>query len=303
MLPDSTIVRDSTVLFESQLLRIRGVHCLAPAGDRGPIEWSPSHTIVLPEAGVFVKHLSRHVEIVADSAHALFFTAGRPYRVSHPTSGGDDCLVLELHPDALADALRPVDPAGSESPNAAFRLPGVRLPASVVMRRRLLHHRLLRKVASALEAEETAAELVRESARVAVPTVPERRTRRRDATRRMDVARATQVTLAARPSARWTLSMLAARADCSPFHLAHVFRDVVGMPIHKYLLRARLVAALDHVLDSKRGLSEIGIDFGFAHHSHFSHAFRHAFGVTPSALRRHATANDSSRLRKFLTAP
>ena len=296
-------MRESTVLFESPLLRVRAVRCSAPAGDRGPIEWSLSHTVIFPEAGVFVKHLRRHVEVVADSAHVLFFTANHAYRVSHPASGGDDCLVLELHPSALADAIRPVDPSASESPNAPFRLPAVRLSPGVVVRRRLLRHRLLRRVAEPLEAEETAAELVRESARVAAPDAAERRARRHDTARRVDVVRATQVTLAAWPSARWTLTQLAARVDCSAFHLAHVFRDVVGMSVHQYQLRARLVAALDDLLDSERGLSEIGIDLGFTHHSHFSHAFRRAFGVTPSALRRCATTNDSARLRKFLTAP
>ena len=296
-------MRESTVLFESPLLRVRAVRCSAPAGDCGPIEWSLGHTIVFPETGIFVKHLRRHVEIVADSAHALFFTANRAYRVSHPASGGDDCLVLELHPSTLADAIHPVDPAASEAPNAPFRLPAARLSPAVVMRRRLLRHRLLRKMASALEAEETAAELVRESARVGAPVGAERRARHQGRTRRVDIARATQVTVAAQPSVRWTLATLAARVDCSPFHLAHVFRDVVGMSIHQYHVRARLVAALDHVLDSRRGLSEIGIDLGFTHHSHFSDAFRRAFGVTPSALRRYASTNDSSRLRKFLTAP
>ena len=296
-------MRESTVLFESPLLRVRSVRCSAPAGDCGPIEWSLANTIVFPETGVFVKHLRRHVEVVADSAHALFFTANRAYRVSHPASGGDDCLVLELPPSALADAIRSVDPSASDTPNAPFRFPATRLPPGVVMRRRILRHRLVRKLAEPLEAEETAAELVRESARVAAPRGAERGVRRRDASRRVDIARSTQVTLAARPSVRWTLAALAARVDCSPFHLAHVFRDVVGVSIHQYHLRARLVAALDHVLDSERGLSEIGIDLGFTHHSHFSHAFRRAFGVTPSALRRFATTNDSARLRKFLTAP
>ena len=295
-------MRESTVLFESPLLRVRAVRCSAPAGDCGPVEWSLSHTIVFPETGVFVKHLRRHVEIVADSAYALFFTANRAYRVSHPASGGDDCLVLELHPSALADAIRPMDPSASEAPNAPFRFPAARLTPGIVMRRRLLRHRLLRKLADALEAEETAAELVRESARAGAPGGAEPRGARHEAARRVDVARATQVTLATRPSTHWTLASLAARVDSSPFHLAHVFRDVVGMSIHQYHLRARLLAALDHVLDSERGLSEIGIDLGFSHHSHFSHAFRRAFGVTPSALRRHAITTDHSRLRKILTA-
>jgi AraC family transcriptional regulator len=295
-------VRDITVLFENEAVRVRHVRCAAAAGGCGAMESSSSHTIVFPETGVFVKHLSRHESVVADGAHALFFTAEQLYRVSHPATGGDTCIVLEFRSGALAEALREADPAASESPQAPFRVPAVGLPPRLLVRRRLLRHRLVRHVASALEVEETVAELVRETARVAAPSGAERPMRAREASRRTDIARATQATLAGTPTTRWTLAALARRVDCSPFHLAHVFRHVVGMPIHQYHLRTRLVAALDDVLDSERGLSEIGIDLGFTHHSHFSNAFRRAFGVTPSSLRRHATASDSIRLRKFLTA-
>lgn len=296
-------MREITVLFENESVLVRSVRCSAPAGGCGPIEWSSSHTIVFPETGVFVRHVSRHTAVVADCAHALFFTAEQLYRVSHPTAGGDECIVLDFGAGALGDALREVDPAASESPDAPFRAPAVRLPPRLVVRRRLLGHRLVRRVASPLEVEETVAELVHETARVPAPSVAASPMRRRDASHRTDIARATQATLAATPSTRWTLAALAKRVRCSPFHLAHVFRRVVGMPIHQYHLRARLTAALDDVLDSERGLSEIAIDLGFTHHSHFSHAFRRAFGVTPSALRRHATASEISGLRKFLTAP
>jgi AraC family transcriptional regulator len=291
------------VLFENESVLVRRVLCNAPAGGCGPIEWSSSHTIVFPETGVFVRHLSRHTAIVADSAHALFFTAEQLYRVSHPAAGGDECIVLEFRRDALRHALREVDLAASESPHAPFRALAVRLPPRLLVRRRLLRHRLVRRIASPLEVEETVAELVREIARAPAPSVVDRPARRRDESRHTDIARATQATLAATPSTRWTLAALARRVDCSPFHLAHVFRRVVGMPIHQYHVRARLIAGLDDVLDSQRGLSEIAIDLGFTHHSHFSDAFRRAFGVTPSALRRHATASEISGLRKLLTAP
>jgi AraC-like DNA-binding protein len=116
------------------------------------------------------------------------------------------------------------------------------------------------------------------------------------------LAEAAQLTIASQATSRWTLQALARRIGCSPFHLAHVFRDVVGVSIHQYQLRVRLTAALDEVVDSRRGLSAIAVDAGFTHHSHFSASFRRAFGITPSTLRRDATSSDVSRLRKILTA-
>jgi AraC family transcriptional regulator len=294
-------VRAQTILFDSDIVRVRAVRCAAAAGGCASTEWSETHSVVFAEAGVFVKHLSRHVSVVADGGHAVFFTANRPYRVSHPMPGGDDCLALELSPPALADALRTVDPA-AEWPDTPFRRTAVPLPPHLVVRRRLLHHRIVQGVASTLEVEEGALALLSGSVRASVERAPEPRAPGREARRRAELTEAAQLIIASQPADRWTLHALARRIGCSPFHLAHVFRDVTGVSIHQYQLRARLTAALDEVLDSARGLSAIAVDAGFTHHSHFSAAFRRTFGVTPSALRRDATSRDITRLRKILTA-
>jgi AraC-like DNA-binding protein len=296
-------VRTINVLFENDSILVRSVRCSAPAGGCGPIEQAGAHTIVFPETGVFVRHVSRHQAIVADSAHAVFFTRDEPYRVSHPAAGGDTCIVLELRGDALADVLRDADRVASEAPNAPFRTPAIRLLPRLVVRRRLLRHRLARRTADPLEVQETVAELVSGTVRCSAPNTADQPVRRHDLSRRLEIVRATQATLAANPVTRWTLAGLAKRVDCSPFHLAHVFRRVVGTTIHHYHVRARLTEGLGDILDSTRGLSEIAVDLGFTHHSHFSNAFRRLFGVTPSALRRNANASDATRLRKFLTAP
>jgi AraC family transcriptional regulator len=294
-------VRAQTILFDSDIVRVRAVHCCAPAGGCAPTEWSETHSVVFAETGVFMKHLSRHAAVVADRAHAVFFTANRPYRVSHPMPGGDDCLVLELAPPALAEVLQTVDPAAAERSDAPFRRAAVPLPPHVVVRRRLLHHRIVRGVTSALEVEEDAVALLRASVGASAEGV--RQSRSRDTARQPDIAEAAQLIVASQATTRWTLRTLAQLIGCSPFHLAHVFRDAVGVSIHQYQLRVRLGAALDEVLDSERGLSAIAVDAGFTHHSHFSAASRRAYGITPSALRRDAASRDVTRLRKILTAP
>lgn len=293
-------MRAQTILFDSDIVRVRAVRCCAPAGGCAATEWSETHSIVFAETGVFMKHLSRNSAVVADRGHAVFFTADRPYRVSHPMPGGDDCLVLELPPVALADALHSVDPDSAERPEAPFRRPAVPLPPYVVARRRLLHHRIVRGVASALEVEEGAVALFRASVRTSAEHVREPRSR--DVMRRTGIAESAQLIIASQATTRFTLRTLAQLIGCSPFHLAHVFRDTIGVSIHQYQLRVRLGAALDEVVDSGRGLSAIAVDAGFTHHSHFSAAFRRAFGITPSALRRDAASRDVTRLRKILTA-
>jgi AraC-like DNA-binding protein len=292
-------VRAQTILFDSDIVRVRAVHCCAPPGGCAPIEWPETHGIVFAETGVFMKHLGRNTAVVADRGHAVFFTTNRPYRVSHPLPGGDDCLVLELAPTALADALHAVDPESAERPEAPFRRPAVPLPPRVVARRRLLHHRIVRGVATPLEVEEGAAALLRASVRASVEHVG---VHSRDSARRGGIAESAQLIIASQVTTRWTLRTLAQLVGCSPFHLAHVFREVVGVSISQYQRRVRLGAALDELVDTDRGLSAIALDAGFTHHSHFSASFRRAFGMTPSALRRDATTRDVSRLRKILTA-
>jgi AraC family transcriptional regulator len=293
-------VRAQTILFDSDIVRVRAVHCCAPAGGCAPVEWPETHSIVFAETGVFMKHLGRNTAVVADRGHAVFFTANRPYRVSHPMPGGDDCLVLELAPTALADALHTIDPDSAERADAPFRRPAVPLPPHVVARRRLLHHRIVRGVASPLEVEEGAVALLLASVRAS--TAHDGEPRGRESARRGGIVESAQLLIASQATTRWTLYTLAQRIGCSPFHLAHVFSEVVGVSIHQYQLRVRLGAALDQVVDSDRGLSAIAVDAGFTHHSHFSAAFRRAFGITPSALRRDASSRDVSRLRKILTA-
>ena len=63
-----------------------------------------------------------------------------------------------------------------------------------------------------------------------------------------------------------------------------------------------LSRALDAVLDSDHGLTEIALDAGFASHSHFTAKFRALFGHTPQELRRGARSTTARELRRIVTA-
>ena len=261
----------------SAALQVHLVRCRPHDCACGPEEHAPTDLLVFPLRGVFVKHHGTRERIVADSCHALFFAAHEPYRVSHPVDGGDECLVLEPSRETLSDI----------EPQTARQIP---LAAPLIAQRRLLSYRLQRCMASALEAEETALDLLAETFRSQVSDSGPRNRRTED------MVEATTITLAARPAEPWTLTALAQRVHSSPFHLARSFRRIAGMPLHRYHLRARMAAALDEVLDSSRDLTTIGIALGFSSHSHFTASFRRAFGVTPSAMRK------GQQPRKIVTA-
>jgi AraC-like DNA-binding protein len=108
--------------------------------------------------------------------------------------------------------------------------------------------------------------------------------------------------VAAAPADKWSVARLAKVAGLSPFYLCHVFREMVGTSIYDYVLRERLAHSLGAVLDGGDNLTAIALDAGFASHSHFTARFREFFGVTPTALKRAATAGHLAELRKIMTA-
>ena len=89
---------------------------------------------------------------------------------------------------------------------------------------------------------------------------------------------------------RWTLGEIAAEVGVSPVYLTQVFQQVEGAPLYRYQLRLRLARALD-LLAEYDDLTMLGLDLGFASHSHFSAAFKRAYGRTPGDFRRAARAH------------
>ena len=270
----------SEILFSSSALRIYRVRCRPDGHGCGPVEQVTADHVVYPLRGIFVKHHGPAERVVADCCHALFFKAGEPYRVSHPV-GGDECLSLE--------------PSGELLAGIPFRARVAPLGAQGIAARKLLSHRLERRVASPLEAEERALDLL-----CAIAPAPSsaKLVAARAGARHGEMVEAIQIILARSPGRPWTLGELAKSVHSSPFHLARVFRRLTRTSLHQYQQHVRLAAALDEVLDTSRDLTTIALDLGFSSHSHFTASFRAGFGVTPSFLRRSARVASS----KILTA-
>lgn len=76
------------------------------------------------------------------------------------------------------------------------------------------------------------------------------------------------------------LGELARHANLSPFHLARVFRDEVGLPPHAYQTQARLGRAR-HLLARGWPVARVAQETGFADQSHFTRRFKRLVGVTP----------------------
>ena len=82
-----------------------------------------------------------------------------------------------------------------------------------------------------------------------------------------------------------TLDTLAAVAGLARFHFARSFRRVVGQTPRQYVIAARLRAAAKALASTRKPVTEIALDAGFADLSNFTTTFRRAFGVTPRRYR------------------
>ncbi|WP_454873845.1 helix-turn-helix domain-containing protein [Paraburkholderia xenovorans] len=92
---------------------------------------------------------------------------------------------------------------------------------------------------------------------------------------------------------RLTLSELAALAGLSVPHFKVLFRETLGMPVHRYVVQRRVERARTLLLQGKLNASQIALDTGFAHQSHMAHWMGRLLGVTPRELLR-SVANAGS---------
>lgn len=81
-----------------------------------------------------------------------------------------------------------------------------------------------------------------------------------------------------------TLAELATVADMSAYHLAHTFKQALGIAPHQYILRTRIEHAKALLLQGKLSIAEIATRVGFFDQSHFTRYFKRSVGITPQAL-------------------
>jgi AraC family transcriptional regulator len=281
-------------LFHSALLAVRDYHCRACRGGPAAEEYSGSDDVVLLRRGAFCKHFGRR-SVTADVNQAVFFSKGSTYRVSHPADDGDRGTVFTPSPRLLHDLRGELAPGREDGP---FPVVTAACPPAVFWRHRELVRRLENGAESPepLWVEETALQVLADVLGAACAGL-DRPRRRRQGTEaaHADRVEGAKSYLAARLGERTALDDLAAAVHTSPFHLARVFRQRTGVPVHRYLTRLRLRAALDRLLSGAANLTALALELGFSSHSHFTTAFRREFGRPPSDVRRSAATRTGRR--------
>ena len=264
------------LLLESESLALRDVACRGDCKHASDEECAELTYLVFPYRGVYVRHLGRD-DAVGEANQVLFFNAGEGYRVSHPVEGGDASLSLWVS-EPLMRELAP-KPQLREVALVAFRRQRLRIDARAQALVALLRHGLRRNAVDTLQAETLLLTLVRRS-------LGERTSHAAGASAgRQKLVDRAKLALSTDLGRRWTLAEIADEVGVSPVYLTQVFQQVEAMPLYRYQLRLRLARALD-LLGQYDDLTALGLDLGFSSHSHFTAAFRQAYGRTPAEFQR-----------------
>lgn len=242
-------------LFRSESIHVSDYVCTRPRSTQREIERNGSHELVFVRRGAFSLRTAG-TETVMTPNRAMVLPAGSEFAIDHPVHGGDECVIVAMDAALFYDTFRARAAVTFPATDAAF----------------LAQHRVVSAV-DGLEAEEEAFALIQlVGADFSTP---------REIRDRRSVRIALEL-LSARFTEKLPLSFIAREAGVSPWHLSRSFRRETGQSLHRYQNRLRLRAALRRLFDGEDDLTAIALDHGYFDHSHFTNAFRRAFGVAPS---------------------
>ena len=245
--------------------------------ERTAEDFCESFQVCLPYRGLGIWHVGGR-DIVADCNQVLFVRGGEEYRTSGPVPGGYAELIFTPDIELLSELVC-ADGPGLFSHPLFRRRSGPAPPFLQAFRTRFLNWLTPESHLCHLEAEESVVALLR----TALQQGNECQTDRCGVTSARLIQRTKQF-LEEQLSAPIRLREIGRAVGASPAYLTDLFRRVEGVSLHQYLTQLRLARALAE-LPHTENLTELALDTGFSSHSHFSAAFRRAFGDTPSEYR------------------
>lgn len=257
--------------------------------DSGPAE---NHIFVFPRTSVRIRHAGRRA-FVAGPNVVTFYNKDQVYSRERVAAEGDHCDWFAVAPDILLEAVRQHDPTAADRPDHPFLFThGPADTDSYLLQRLVVRHlseqRREDRPVEPLFAEESAVRLL--SRVVAGAARAWDLERKATSPLQGDLAEAAKIVLARDFREPVGLDEVARRTGSSVFHLCRTFRRHTGSTLHGYRNQLRLRTALERAADPDGDLTELALDLGYSSHSHFTAAFRKAFGIAPSAFRRKATA-------------
>ena len=270
------------VVFRSSSVWIGRFRCApehALFADSGP---ASAHLVVFPRTSVRIRHAGR-AEFLSSRNVVTFYNPGDEYRRRPVCPEGDDCDWFAISPVLARSVASREDPHAAEPRVRVFDFDHGPGDARSYWQQRALASRAALG-AEPLEVEEGAVRILARlvgsavGRRIAQGERPVPRAQR-------ELADRARQALAARLDEPLALESLARAVRCSAYHLCRVFRRATGTSLHGYRSQLRLRRALDLIGDGADDLTRVALELGYSSHSHFSHAFHRAFGVTPTQFR------------------
>jgi AraC family transcriptional regulator len=266
-----------TVMVDTGAVRIGAFRCHPehPSfADSGPAR---DFCFVFPRTAVEIRH-EHERPFVANPNVVTFYNRGQEYRRAAVSAEGDRCDWFAIDPEIARDVVRAFDPRVDDRPERPFRLTRGESDHATYLAQRELFDAIECGAVDGLEVEERVVRLLESVLRLSYRRAPDRAAGSRDA-----VAHVERVL-----SQHWDQALrlrdLASEAGVSMYHLCRTFRQETGRTLHQYRTALRVRCALETVRGGGR-LVDIAVAAGFSSHSHFTSAFREAFGRTPGSVR------------------
>lgn len=244
----------------------------------GPLLVFPGPAVEIVPAG--------HTSLIADANHAVFYNPHQPYRRRLLDRRGDHCVFLGVPAETLAEIVAMYDPAARDRVHGPYRYSSGPITPRDYLEQQKIRRSAFLDSADPLCLHESVLALshavIAASYRARGATESPRR---ETARRHREAVHELQRLLATRYMEPLTLDDMAAAVELSAFHTARLFREQTGTTLHHYRNQLRLAESLHRLREPTCALTELALDLGYSSHSHFTAAFRRAFGVTPSRAR------------------
>lgn len=251
--------------------------CTAGPGDRPFEEQHDCYSISLVTRGSFEYRSDLGQRSLVPGA-LLLGNFGQCYRCGHDHGSGDECISFHFTPDLWEEIVAATPGARQLAFSRAAHPPDWKLAPLLARLETAVAPEILEEIAFDLAGAVLAATDAGSGA-------PVRDLTRRDRVRIVEAVLTIEAEAEEGEAAPVSLAALARGAGMSRFHFLRLFRRVVGMTPHQFLLRLRMQRAATRLRQSRASVSQIAFQAGFGDLSTFNRQFKRIFGANPRAFR------------------
>lgn len=250
---------------------VTDVVCTSGPQDR-PFEEQHNSVLIAAVIEGSFQYRSAHCSEIMAPGSLLLDNYGQYFECRHDHGTGDRCVSFQYAPEFF------------ERAGVSGQFPVRRIPPTAVLSRQVVEARLAAQLPS-VDFEELAHEMASAVLQVLGKTNYEKGVATAADERRIS---ATSRFIQANLGEPLPLDKLALTAKMSEFHFLRMFKQVMRVTPHQFILRSRLREAALRLKTTRDEVLQIALNTGFWDLSNFNHAFRSEFGMSPTRYARRA---------------